>query len=311
MPGGEPLVVGIDSSTQSTKVEARRIGDGVVVATGRAPHPPTDPPVSEQDPRSWWDALRSACAQLGDVRRDVAAVAVAGQQHGLVLLGEDGEPLRPAVLWNDTTSADRAAQLVEALGAERWAETCGSVPGPAFTIAKLAHVLDLEPGIEDRAARIMLPHDHLTWRLCGRHVSDPGDASGTGWFDPVSGTHRTELLATAVRDPEAWLPRLPTVLASTDAAGSLVASAAGELGLPEGIPVAAGTGDNMAAAVGLGLAAGDVVISLGTSGTVYAVSDRPTADPTGAVAGFADATGRHLPLVCTLNATRVTDAVAR
>lgn len=306
-----PLVLGIDSSTQSTKVEARDVDTGAVVARGSATHPPTTPPVSEQDPGAWWVALTEAIARIGDHRRDVVALSVAGQQHGLVLLDHDGQPLRPAKLWNDTTSAPQAARLVELLGAERWAAMTGSVPVAAFTITKLAWVADHEPGLLDRTAKVMLPHDYLTWRLTGQHVTDRGDASGSGWFDPTSGNVLPDLLAAATGgDGHAWLDRVPRVLAPDQPAGTITAVAARSLGLPEGVIVGPGSGDNMGAALGLGLRAGDVAISLGTSGTVFAVSDTATHDPSGAVAGFASASGNFLPLVCTLNATKVTDTVA-
>ncbi len=302
------LVVGVDSSTQSTKVEARRLTDGEVVATGSSPHPQTNPPVSEQNPNSWWSALVDACGQLGDARRDVVAIAVAGQQHGLVLLDAEGRPVRKAKLWNDTTSAPQAAELVAALGAERWAEVVGTVPVAATTIAKLAWVAQHEPDTLARATMAMLPHDYLTMRLCGAHVTDRGDASGTSWFDPVANEMRPELLALAA---PGWQGATPTVLGPADPAGALLAEAADALGLPAGIVVGPGTGDNMAAALGLGLGDGQVAVSLGTSGTVFASSATTTRDPSGAVAGFADATGAFLPLVCTLNATKVTDTVAR
>ncbi|MEL7158174.1 MAG: FGGY family carbohydrate kinase, partial [Actinomycetota bacterium] len=181
-----PVVLGVDSSTQSTKVEARDLATGRIVGTGRAAHPPTTPPVSEQDPEAWWSALGEAVAQLGPVAEQVAAVAVGGQQHGLVVLDANGAPLRPAKLWNDTTSAPNAEALVTALGARRWADGCGSVPVAAFTVAKLAWLAEHEPAVVARTARIMLPHDYLTWRLTGEHVTDRGDASGTGWFDPAT-----------------------------------------------------------------------------------------------------------------------------
>ncbi len=307
-----PLVLGIDSSTQSTKVEARDITTGAVVARGSAAHPPTTPPVSEQDPAVWWAALTEAIGQLGDHRADVVAMSVAGQQHGLVLLGADGVPLRPAKLWNDTTSAPQADRLVEALGAERWAAATGSVPVAAFTITKLAWVAEHEPELLARVAHVMLPHDYLTWRLTGRHVTDRGDASGSGWFDPGNDTVLPELLGAAVGEEGGrWVDRVPNVLGPTEPAGAITPEASALLGLPGDVIVGPGSGDNMGAALGLGLRAGDVAISLGTSGTVFAVSDTATHDPSGAVAGFASASGNFLPLVCTLNATKVTDTVAR
>ncbi len=304
-----PLVVGVDSSTQSTKVEARDADSGLVVATGTAKHPPTSPPVSEQDPRAWWDALVRAIGQLGDHRKEIVAISVAGQQHGLVLLDDDGLPVRPAKLWNDTTSAPQAERMVLELGTEQWATLTGSVPVASFTITKLAWVAEHEPDVLQRAARIMLPHDYLTWRLCGAHVTDRGDASGTGWFDPVSGDYHRQLLELAVGRP--WSGELPRVLGATEVAGAVGAAALADLGLGGDVLVAAGSGDNMGAALGLGLRSGDVAISLGTSGTVFAVSATPTRDESGAVAGFASASGSYLPLVCTLNATRVTDSVGR
>ncbi|MEQ8437904.1 MAG: xylulokinase [Ilumatobacter fluminis] len=302
------IVLGIDSSTQSVKVEARRLDTGEVVASGTARHPVTTPPVSEQDPRAWWDALVEATRSLGEVRRDVVAVSVAGQQHGCVLLDERGDPVRAAKLWNDTTSAPDAAALVERFGADTWARRTGSVPVASFTISKLAWVAAHEPEALQRATRVMLPHDYLTWRLTGEHVTDRGDASGSGWYDPVSDRTVDEFLAAAVGD---WPGALPTVLGPTEAAGRITAGAAAELELPDGVIVGPGTGDNMGAALGLGLRAGDVAVSLGTSGVVLAVSSSPTHDTSGAVAGFASATGAFLPLVCTLNATKVTDTVAR
>jgi len=310
MSAGSPrLVVGVDSSTQSVKVEARDVATGDVVATGTAKHPPTTPPVSEQDPQAWWDALAAAMSQLGDHRRDVVAISVAGQQHGCVLLDAGGLPVRPAKLWNDTTSAPHADRLVAELGAQRWAAATGSVPVASFTISKLAWVAEHDPDALARATRVMLPHDYLTWRLTGSHVTDRGDASGTGWYDPSTGDYLRDLLGAATAG--AWDGELPTVLGPTESAGRLTAAAAAELGLPDGVVVGPGSGDNMGAALGLGLRSGDVAISLGTSGTVFAVSATPTRDPSGAVAGFASASGSFLPLVCTLNATKVTDTVAR
>ena len=304
------LVIGIDSSTQSTKAELRNIATGELVATGKASHPPTQPPVSEQNPQAWWEALTSAVQQLGDRRSEAVAMSVAGQQHGLALLDDAGKSLRPAKLWNDTTSAPNANRLVEQLGADHWASTTGSVPVAAFTVTKLAYVAEHEPEIVDRVAKVMLPHDYLTWRLSGEHVTDRGDASGTGWFDATSGKYLAEPIAAALGSDTDWMGRLPRVLGPTEAAGTIDPSVAAGLGLANSLLIGPGTGDNMGAALGLGLGMGDVVASLGTSGTVYAKSATRTTDPYGAVAGFADASGAFLPLVCTLNATKVTDTVA-
>jgi len=301
--------MGVDSSTQSTKVEVRDADDGHLVARGRAPHPPAAPPRSEQAPVDWWDALVLAAGATGV--RDVAALSIAAQQHGLVVLDRAGAVLRPAKLWNDTESAPEATAMVRQYGAERWAKACGSVPVASFTITKLAWLARHEPEVFARVGQVLLPHDYLTFRLTGRFVTDRGDASGTGYWSPADGVWRTELLDRVVGAPggKDWASVLPTVLGPQEPSDWATASVHEFLGL-RGRPLCGpGTGDNMAAALGIGLRPGDIAISLGTSGTVSTVSDRPTADATGAVAGFADAGGRFLPLVCTLNATRVTDAI--
>ena len=297
-----PLVLGVDSSTSACKVEVRDADSGELVASGRAPHPPTSPPRSEQDPAAWWDAFTTACDQAQVFgRHRPAAVAVAGQQHGLVVLDSAGAVLRPAKLWNDTESAEDAGRLVERLGAHAWADACGSVPVASFTVTKLAWLARCEPDTFARVASVLLPHDWLTGHLTGRRTTDRGDASGTGYWSPAEGRYRLDLLALVDPDRD-WAPMLPPVLGPAEAAGTWEAT---------GALVAPGTGDNMAAALGLGLQPGDIALSFGTSGTAFTVTDAPTADGTGTVAGFADATGRFLPLVCTLNATKVTDTVAR
>jgi xylulokinase len=299
-----PLVLGVDSSTQKTLVELRDADSGELVAHGRAAHPPTTPPRSEQDPEAWWEALHAAVAAACPRACDVAAIAVAGQQHGLVTLDEEWNVVRPAKLWNDTESAADARWLIDQFGGPAaWAQACGSVPVAAFTITKLSWLHRNEPDNWKRSARVCLPHDWLTWKLAGEFVTDRGDASGTGYFSAARGEYRVDLLE-IVDDSIDWHTRLPRLLGPAEPAGTTRAFGTDAV-------VAPGTGDNMAAALALSLSPGAVAISLGTSGTVYSVSDAPTADPTGAVAGFADATGRFLPLVCTLNATKVTDAVAR
>jgi len=297
------VVAGVDSSTQSTKVELRELESGRVVGRGGAPHPPTTPPRSEQDPLAWWVAFERAFeAALADARDAVVVgISVAGQQHGMVTLDANGAVLRPAKLWNDTESAADAWWLGKQLaaGAAGWAAAVGSVPVAAFTITKLSWLHRTEPDAWSRLAHVLLPHDWLTYQMTGQMVTDRGDASGTGYWSPITEEYRWDLLGIVDRDRD-WSQTVPRVAAPTEVVGEW-----------RGIPVACGTGDNMGAALGLGLAAGTAVISIGTSGTAYAVSDTPTADRSGLVAGFADASGRYLPLACTLNATKVTDAVAR
>ncbi|SHG62074.1 xylulokinase [Streptoalloteichus hindustanus] len=292
---GRTLVAGIDSSTQSTKVVVCDAATGRVVRQGHAPHPDA----TEIHPDRWWEALTTATG--GGLLDGVAAVGVAAQQHGLVPLDDAGSVVRPALLWNDTRSARAAADLVAELGPRAWAEAVGSVPVASLTVAKLRWVAEHEPDLADRVASVLLPHDWVTWRLTGRPalaVTDRGDASGTGYWSPAGGAYRHDLLRHAFGGRA---PALPRVLGPAAIAGET----------PSGAVVSAGTGDNMAAALALDAGPGDVVVSLGTSGTVFAVSPTPTADASGAVAGFADATGRFLPLVCTLNAARVLGAAAR
>ncbi|MEM8746281.1 MAG: xylulokinase [Actinomycetota bacterium] len=299
------LVAGVDSSTQSTKVEIRRLDDGEVVARGSAPHPAVSPPVSEADPADWWTAFESAWAQAtdgsGDVDGDpVGAISVGGQQHGMVALDVDDRPIHPAKLWNDTESAADADWLIGQLGGpDAWADAVGTVPVAAITITKLSWLHRQHPDRFARISRVLLPHDEITRRLTGRYVTDRGDVSGTGYWSPATGEYRWDLLE-IVDDAVDWPSVVPEVLGPTDVAGEW-----------NGITVGPGTGDNMGAALGVGLRPGDAVISVGTSGTVFAVADAPTADPSGFVAGFADASGRYLPLVCTSNASRVLDAVRR
>ena len=298
------LVLGVDSSTQSTKLELRDAATGRLEASERAPHPSVSPPRSEQHPEAWWDALALAGARLG--RRPVAALAIGGQQHGMVVLDADGSVVRPAKLWNDTESAPDAAVLVERLGAEAWSRAVGLVPVASYTVTKLAWLRRCEPEAWSRVDRVLLPHDWLNLRCTGVAATDRGDASGTGYWSPTVGEWRPDLLA-LIDDDRDWARCLPEVKAPAEPVGPLVGAARDMFGPAI---VGPGTGDNMAAALGLGLAPGDVAISVGTSGTVFAVSEVPIADPTGTVAGFADATGRFLPLVCTLNAAKVLDTIA-
>ena len=300
-------VAGVDSSTQSTKIEIRDVQTGTVVARASSPHPSTTPPLSEQHPDSWWQAFTQAFAQVGEP--EVAAISVAGQQHGMVVLDGDRQVVRPAKLWNDTESAPDAGWLIKQLagGRSQWAQAVGSVPVASMTSTKLSWLHRSEPQHWQQMAHVVLPHDWMTARLAGllsgpdagQLVTDRGDASGTGYWCPATGDYRWDVLAIidAQRD---WSTVVPRVAGPDEVVGQWGAA-----------QVAVGTGDNMAAALGLGLRAGQAVVSLGTSGTAFTVSPAPCADASGAVAGFADATGRFLPLVCTLNATKVTEAVRR
>lgn len=307
-----PVVIGVDSSTQSTKAAVVDAASGRVLALGRAAHTVSgEAGRRESDPERWWRALTEAVARAleGLDARAVTGIAVAGQQHGLVVLDASGRPLRPALLWNDTRSAPQAAALTGTLGADGWLARTGSVPVASMTATKWQWLREHEPRTAEAAAAVRLPHDFLTERLSGTAATDPGDASGTCWYSTASGAYDPGLLDLLGLDP-AHLPAVAPTGATR--VGSLTATAADELGLPEGIAVAAGTGDNMAAAVGLGLGGRGLldhpVVSLGTSGTVFTATR--TRSATAALAGFAATDGTFLPLGCTLNCTLAVDRVA-
>ncbi|KJS56120.1 xylulose kinase [Streptomyces rubellomurinus subsp. indigoferus] len=293
------VVIGFDSSTQSTKALAVDLDTGAVLGQGRAPHDVSTGAGRESDPEQWWRALGEAAAATGWADR-AAAVSIAGQQHGLVTLDTSGAPVRPALLWNDVRSAPQADELKAAIGAAELARRTGSVHTAAFTAPKWAWLRAEDPAAAERIAAVRLPHDYLTERLTGQAATDRGDASGTGWWGPDG--YDKDILDRIGLDPAL----LPQVLAPGARAGVVRPGTA----LRAGAPVATGTGDNMAAALGLGLRPGQPVLSLGTSGTVYAVGRTRPADPSGTVAGFADALGGWLPLACTLNCTLAVDRFA-
>ncbi|GAB3039014.1 xylulokinase [Parafrigoribacterium mesophilum] len=327
-----PLVAGVDSSTQSCKVVIRGLDDGAIVRTGRAAHPGG----TEVDPEAWWAALRAAVADAGSLD-DVSAISIAGQQHGMVVLDSAGRVIRPALLWNDTRSAPAARDLIDEVGAEAFAQRTGTVPVASFTITKLRWLRDHEPDNAARVAAVALPHDWLTWRLRGYGPlgesalgpdlaalsTDRSEASGTSYWNPGTGAYDLDLVARALRRPlplgnsgTQGLPILPTVLGPGARAGTVAGfpefpGGGADAGRTDGrIVVGVGMGDNAGAALGLGATAGDVVVSIGTSGTVFAVTERPVRDASGTVAGFADAAGGFLPLIATLNAARVLDSMA-
>lgn len=309
------LVAGVDSSTQSCKVVVRDLETGALVRTGRAAHPEG----TEVDPAAWWSALRSALDAAGGLA-DVAAISIAGQQHGMVVLDAEGRVIRDALLWNDTRSAQAARDLIDEVGAEAYAARVGVVPVASFTATKLRWLRDAEPANAARVAAVALPHDWLTWRLLGYGpadesplgpdlealTTDRSDASGTAYWSAGTGAYDFELFERALgrAGREAGETGagviLPRVLGPAESAGRTT----------DGVLVGPGAGDNAGAALGLGAADGDVVVSIGTSGTVFAVTDAPVADATGTVAGFADASGLSLPLIATLNAARVLSSIA-
>jgi xylulokinase len=298
-----PRVMGVDSSTQSCKVIVRDAATGEELSAGRSAHPAG----SEVDPEHWWVALNAAIEQAGGLA-GIDAVSIAGQQHGMVALDSEGRVIRPALLWNDTRSAEAAQDLITEIGLAELVRRTGSVPVASFTATKLRWLRDHEPDNAARVAAVCLPHDWLTWRLRGygpsgeaklgpdfdELITDRSDASGTSYFSASANAYDRQLLAIALGHDAA----LPRVLKPAEAIAG------------PGFLVGPGAGDNASAALGLDARDGDTVVSLGTSGTVFATTATPSHDPSGYVAGFADATGGYLPLVCTLNAARVLDSIA-
>lgn len=300
----QKLIAGVDSSTQSCKVVIRDAVTGQLVREGRATHPDG----TEVNPAHWVTALDTAIAAAGGLA-DVEAISIGGQQHGMVALDSDGKVIRDALLWNDTRSADAAKALNSEMGGDaEIAKQVGSVLVASFTATKLRWLADSEKDNAAKVAGVALPHDWLSWQLqhakgealdFSKLFSDRSEASGTGYFDPTTSQYRRDILARALRTEREI--NLPKIISPSQFGGTT----------PTGIPIAPGAGDNAAAALGIQAQAGDVVVSLGTSGTAFAVSETATHDSSGQVAGFADATGRFLPLVCTLNAARILDAATR
>jgi xylulokinase len=282
------------------KVVIRDAHTGQLVREGRASHPDG----TEVDPAHWLTGLHAAFNDAGGLD-DVEAISIAGQQHGMVALDSDGEVIRPALLWNDTRSAKEAEDLNREVGGDHViARKVGSKLVASFTASKVRWMADHEPDNASRVASIALPHDWLSWQLQGgkdltKLFTDRSDASGTGYFDPSTSHYRDEIVRLALRHDQNFT--LPKIIEPSQFGGTTLS----------GIPIAAGAGDNAGAALGIQAQPGDVIVSLGTSGTAFAVSETPTHDPSGEVAGFADATGRYLPLVCTLNAARILDAACR
>lgn len=316
MSESRPFVAGVDSSTQSCKVVICDPASGRIIREGRASHPEG----SEVAPQAWWDAFLEAVRAAGGFD-DVRALSVGGQQHGMVCLDSQGEVIRPALLWNDTRSAGAAEELTcergdgdRERGARWWAQATGLVPVASFTVTKLRWLADNEPENARKIAAVCLPHDWLSWKIRGGFeavgleglCTDRSDASGTGYMDRADAVYRREILAQALRISleEAEGIILPKICEPMEAMGC------GDLAQGWGeIAIGPGCGDNAGAALGVGLGVGQALLSLGTSGVVAVVSETPVEDPSGQVAGFADASGHWLPLACTLNASRILDAV--
>ena len=288
-------VAGVDSSTQSVKIVVRDAETGQLLASASRPHPDG----TEVDPQAWWIALQGVIADVGGLA-EIEAVSIAGQQHGMVVLDESGEVIRPALLWNDARSSQAAVDLNNEF--PNIHELVGSQLVASFTATKLRWLRDNEPAHAAKVRAVALPHDWLSWKLSGSTrledlFTDRSDASGTGYFDCVSNTYSMDILEAALGHTNVVLPKIIAPSAFGFKNGTL--------------QIAPGAGDNAAGALGVGAQLGDLVISLGTSGTAFAISATPTRDSSGEVAGFADATGNYLPLACTFNAAKIFDSTAK
>jgi D-xylulose kinase len=305
------VFLGVDCGTQGTKAVLRDPTTGAVVAIGRAAHQlvTRDDGTSEQDPAWWIDALQLAVRDaLRAERFAIAGIGVSGQQHGLVCLDERDRPVRAAKLWNDTTTAPESIELTRRLGGDsRVLELTGNRLLPGYTAPKIAWLAAREPDAYARTVRMCLPHDYLNLWLTGHFVTEPGDASGTAYFDVRARQYSREVLG-AIDDRRDWTAALPPIAPSISIIGTLRREAADALGLETGIPVSAGGGDNMCAAIGSdAVVEGPVVVSLGTSGTAFAYRSAPAIDPQGEAAAFCDSTGGWLPIGVTLNCTSATE----
>ncbi|MBU3684306.1 MAG: xylulokinase [Phycisphaerales bacterium] len=298
------IVLGIDLGTQGAKALVVDAASGRVLGRGASPLSvdAPRPGAAEQGPDAWIDAVtqavRGALAAPGVDAAAVCAVGVSGQQHGCVALDAADRPVRPAKLWCDTECTDEAREFGARIGR--------SVPA-GFTAPKLVWMKSREPANFARVRRVLLPHDWVNLFLTGDAFTDCGDASGTGYFDAVARTYDRRAMDAVDPGLHAMVPRL---VGADAVGGTLRAAAAHALGLRAGIPVSAGSGDNMMSALGAGAVDhGTLVVSLGTSGTLFGPADRAVVDPTGLIAPFCDATGRWLPLLCTMNCTVVTEEV--
>jgi xylulokinase len=311
------MYLGIDCGTQGTK--ALLVNDyGVPLGRGYARHALVERPngAREQDPAWWIDALKKSVkaaldsAHSADASGPVEAIGVSGQQHGLVVLDEAMQVIRPAKLWNDTETAAQNEEIQRRFGgAQAFFERFGIVPLTGYTVSKLLWLAEREPENFARIRHILLPHEYLNFWLTGKLFAERGDASGTGYFDVRSGAWARDVLDAIDGGSGQLFAAMPRLMSSREIVGPLRPEVAEQLGLSAACVVSSGGGDNMMGAIGTGnVREGVVTLSLGTSSTVYSFSERPSTDTTGGVAPFCSSTGGWLPLVCTMNATNVVTA---
>ncbi len=304
-------VLGIDLGTQNLKVVVYDVDARETVAVESAPLDlyQTDAGLAEQQAHWWINGLQQAMGQIGAAARSaVRAIGVSGQQHGFVPIDKSGEVQAPVKLWCDTsTSTESDAIMADFGGRQACIEQVGNPIAPGYTASKIRWFRDSHPGLYEQMDGILLPHDYLNYYLTGERCMEAGDASGTGFLD-IRTRQWSGTMLEAI-DPGRDLSEcLPDVRVDNESIGQLREDIAGKLGLPAGIPVSIGGGDNMMGAIGTGnVRQGVLTMSLGTSGTVYAYADEPIIDPDGNIAAFCSSTGGWLPLLCTMNCTVSTE----
>ncbi len=298
-------VAGIDAGTQSIKVVVYDSASRKIIADSSCPLDliTGENGLREQKADWWLNALRSCFSAIdGDIRSRIEAVSVSGQQHGFVPVSKDGEVLYNVKLWCDTSTAAECREIEEAYGGrEKIASTLGNPILPGYTASKILWFRKNHPDLYGRMAHVMLPHDYLNYYLSGRVVMERGDASGTGLMNIFTGKWDSKAVEAISPD---LMAKLPEILPEPAIIGSVSETAAKELGLSTECKVASGGGDNMMSAIGTGAVSdGDVTMSLGTSGTLFASSSKPFYDSKNRLASFASSHGTWLPLLCTMNCT--------
>ncbi len=311
------LLLGIDSGTQSTKALVVDAKNGAVMGSAAQAYdliPDLPPGAKEQHPHTWRDATAKAIRQALRLARaktgEVKAIGVSGQQHGFVPLDEDGEVIRPAKLWCDTSTAEECAEITEQVGGlKATIRSLGNAVLPGFTASKILWLKKHEPENYRRLATVLLPHDYLNYWLTGEKAMEYGDASGTALLDVKKRRWSLDVLEAI---DVGLAGKLPPLISSDRPVGTLQPGTAKDLGLTTDVLVSAGGGDNMMGAIGTGnTREGVITASFGTSGTIYACSEKPIVDPKGEIAAFCDSTNRWLPLLCTMNVTVATEMVRR
>ena len=313
MEEGMHIVAGLDVGTQSTKLICYDATHKKVVGKASSPHRliTGEGGTSEQEAIWYLDAVRSCFKQIDpSVKEKIAALGVSGQQHGFVPVGKNGEALAPVKLWNDTSTVAECETLTERLGGKDAVfKLINNEIMPAYTLAKILHLKNHRTEAYEQLAHLLLPHDWVNFYLTGEYFTEAGDASGTAYYSPEKRAWEPEMLR-AVDEKKHLEHMLPTLIESHEIGGRLCKTAAEELGLRPGIVVSTGAGDNMASAIGTGCTSGgDLVMSMGTSGTLFGYSDTLVADRQGRLSAFCSSTGGYLPLLCTNNCTLSTEVI--